>query len=269
MSSLMITGAVVGILLLFLMIVILLQVRERASDERVRQVNVLAARYRMMRRLLDELPLSYIAKPIRVRLLERIIETCRQRGALEKTQEFHADIAQAQAELALAKEMTVQTDEPALIHDEQKALEVRSQLKQLFQFIESEQQEGRLDAKTATQNLARTAFLMARTLADLHITRAREAQANRKYRVAIECYHSAIDAMKKLQEHKQAQQLILHYQKQIKELDRLANAELEAQNLGKKPVEDIQSSEGASALSAKLDKLMSEEEKWKKKQAYD
>src|SRR5690606_41378923 len=62
---------------------------------------------------------------------------------------------------------------------------------------------SRLDAKTAAQNLARTAFLMARTLADLHITRAREAQTNRKYRVAIECYHSAIDAMKKLQDHKQ------------------------------------------------------------------
>src|SRR5690606_10900255 len=121
MSSLMITGTVVGILLLFLMIVILLQVRERASDERVRHVNALAARYRMMRRLLDELPPSYIAKPIRVRLLERIIETCRQRGSLEKTQDFHTDIAQAQAELANAKELVVQADEPALIQGEKKA----------------------------------------------------------------------------------------------------------------------------------------------------
>jgi len=267
MSSLMITGTVVSILLLFLLIVILLQVRERASDERVRQVNALAARYRMMRRLLDELPPSYISKPIRVRLLERIIETCHQRRALEKTQDYHTDITQAQAELAKAKEITNQADEPALIQGEQKAQEIRSLLKQLFHFIENEQQEGRLDAKTAVQNLARTAFLRARTLADLHITRAREAQANRKYRVAIECYHSAIDAMKKLQEHRQAQQLILFYQKQIKELDRLANAELEAQNLGKKTPEAAP--DGASSLSEKLEQLMSEEEKWKKKQAYD
>lgn len=267
MSSLMITAAVVGVMLISLMVVILIQIRERAADERVRHINTLAAKYRMMRRMVEELPSSYISKPVRVRLLERIIETCRQLAVLEKTQDFQADIAWAKAELAKAKEISATGEEHAVIQGEQKVLEIRNHLKQLFHFIESEQQEGRLDAKTALQNLTQTAFLIARTQADLHITRAQEAQANRKYRVAIECYHNAIDSMSKLQDNPQAQKLMLHYQKRIRELDKLASEELVAQNLGQKTQQ--QTTEGASPLSEKLEQLMSEEEKWKKKQAYD
>ena len=112
-----------------------------------------------------------------------------------------------------------------------------------------------------------TAFLIARSVADVYVTKAHAAESTGKYRVAIEQYHNAIDAMDKAQNSPLAQDCILQYRKKIKQLDKLASEQLAAKTAVEKPV--VTQDENDNKLVEQWDRLMTEEDQWKKKKDYD
>ncbi|WP_369602253.1 hypothetical protein AAIA72_04620 [Hahella sp. SMD15-11] len=134
-------------------------------------------------------------------------------------------------------------------------------LEVLYRFIDRQRQRKRIDPATARKHLEQTAFLMAKTLADVHTYKAKAAADAGKPRIAIHHYHDAIAAMMKIKSNPLAKKHILIYKKRMDELEKQA-AELVRQQLPEKEPK-------AAKLDEEWNKVLSEDESWKKKQTYD
>lgn len=270
MSSSMITVSVTGAVLLFLMIIFLLQMRERMRDERVRQVNNLIETVLRIRRMLTDIPPGFISKAIRIRLLERSIEIIGMLKSLDKRERENmaAELRLSTAELEEAQRASFD-EQPAPIQSEEQAMEVRKLLKLLYRFIETEHQEGRLDTQVARDNLAQVSFLISRTLADVFVSRALALQTEGKYRAAIDQYHNALEALSKSRVPHLVQPYISAYRQKIKELDQMASQSAQNKSKAQSIAAAAAAADQSNKLSEQWERIMSEEDKWKKKQAYD
>ncbi len=268
MSSSLIAIIIISTIVALLALVFLIQMRQRVQDDRVRLVNTLVDRRHRLRDILDQLPPSYISPAIRIRLLERLIETSEALAAIRKNAVSGDDLQNLNAELSAAREQTHPNSHEVVIPNEQRAKEIRTLLKGLYRFIEVEKQEHRLDGAVAQQNLRDTSFLIARTAADFQVSQAKRAINQGKLRVAIDYYHNAIDAMAKLHEHPEAYQRLLEYRRIAKELDREASTD--ADKVIEPQAEPVPvREEDPNVLSEQWDRLVSEEDKWKKRKSYD
>ncbi len=274
MSSSMIAVAVISTILGLLVLVFIVQMRQRVQDDRIRLIHTLVDRRHRLREILDQLPPFYISPAIRIRLLERLIKTAEALLAIQKNAISGEDLQQLNAELSAARLHPTPDHGEITIPTAQRAKEIRSLLESLYRFIETEKQEHRLEGPIAQHNLAQTSFLIARTGADFHASRAKTAIKEGKLRLAIDHYHNAIDAMAKLQGHPQAHQHVLNFRNVIKELDRRASAN-SSTNDNATPRAEPQAEptpmaeDDPNLLSEQWDRLVTEEDNWKKRKSYD
>ncbi|MBU6950714.1 hypothetical protein [Hahella sp. HN01] len=259
MSATNITALIGGVIILVLLLIYLGQWREKAKDARQRQLNALLDRLRLLKALATGLPPQYAAKDIRLLVVARAQETIKELANLGHRGDHES---QAEEWEVIKENINSQADFPQLDLQNQAVMqEVRKLLKGLYKFIEVQVKKGRIEKKAGVKHLLNTQFLIVRSLADSHVNKAKHALATNRPRVAIHHYHDAIEALGKIEKNPLAQKSMLIYRQRIKELEKLAT---EAAQTKSEAV-----AEGSDRLSAQLDKMMTEEEKWKKKQSYD
>jgi len=197
------------------------QARERARIEKIRKTNLLTERHRRMQQLLYELPPQYLNNELRIMIAERAVETVNELINIQHDPRLEKYLEE---DLQFLNELRVKNPKfkAVPIQNEAKAKEVRGTLEVLYNFIESQHKNKRLNASNTKKYLDHIRLSVCQSKADLFACKA-ESASKTKPRVAIHNYHSAIDAYKELPQHPQAQKAITLYRAKIKALEELAN----------------------------------------------
>ena len=261
MSATYITAIIGGIIITIMLLIYLHQWREKSKDARQRQLNNLLDRSRRLQRMATGIPSNYLPKEIGFMIVSRAIDTLKELESLGQKDRLKERLEEWEViKQGMDSGNLVPPIDPK---NEAAQSELRKDLKLLFKFIDAQIKKGRLDKKLGARHLLQTQFLVSKTLADSHVVKAKEAHRAEKFRVAIHHYHDAIQAYAPLEKNALAQKTIASYRMHIKELDKFATDASKS-----KSAQPVQGTQG-NTLGAKLDEMMDEEEKWKRKQNYD
>lgn len=259
MSSITIAAIVGGGIIAVILVVYLQQYRQRAADAKRRMVNTLQDRHRQYTLMASSLPAPFISPEVKAILAKRAIATLEELGQLGSPSEYQDQIEEWKTYADNAGKEN-QTVKPAV--NGAAVQEIRRLLKVLYRFIESQIKKGRLDKASGARNLENTLYLIGKVLADAHVVKAKSALKAGRFRVAIHHYHDAIAAYSQIPNNALAKKTVVLYRQQIKDLEKQATEALEAKSGATKASAD-------DKLSAQLDDMVSKEDTWKKKQAYD
>lgn len=260
MSSITIAALVGGGIIAVILLVYISQYRQRTADTRQRLVNTLQDRHRQFALISSSLPPAFISPEVKAVLATRAISTLEELGRLGRPSDYQDQIEEWKTYLDNANNPP---EGNKTIANGAAVQEIRRLLKVLYRFIESQMKKGRLDKATGTRNLENTLYLMAKVLGDAHVVKAKAALKSERYRVAIHHYHDAVAAYAKLPNNALAQKTVLLYRQQIKELEKQATTALQSKNA------TATSQTTDTRLAAQMDEIVSKEDTWKKKQAYD
>ncbi|OZG73716.1 hypothetical protein BTA51_07835 [Hahella sp. CCB-MM4] len=262
MSATYITAIIGGIIITVLLLTYVHQWREKSKDARQRELNTLTDRSRRLRRIAIGIPSQYMPKEIGMLLVSRGQETLKELAGYG----YKEGLTEKMEEWEIIKQGTQKGDLVPMPNpqDESSQVELRKNLQLLFKFIEAQVKRGRIDKKLGTKYLLQTQYLLAKTLAESHSIKAKQAHKAGKLRIAIHHYHDAVHAFNKLENNPLAQKTIAAYRLRIKELDKLAT-----QESATKSQQGAAPSSAGNKLSSQLEEMMDEEEKWKRKQNYD
>lgn len=237
-------------------IIVLSQMRERARIERARRVTALEDSYKRAHRLLTEIPGQYLTRELKLLLINRIEEICRELEGLKSD----LPVSQWRQEAQTLKQQVADgTDErmPTKIDSPEKSSQVKDLLQNLFKMIEALHKSGRIDNATAKKNLKHVLFLVHKTHADMHVFQARDYIRQNEIRKAIHAYHLASTEMGKSRDNPLAVKAVKSFRTRIKELE----ASLAAGGT-------TEPQEKQQRLDKEWDNFLHEDE-WKKKADYD
>jgi hypothetical protein len=261
MSATTIAAVTAGFIIAGLLLIYLYQWRQRTNDERRRQVSNLANRVKRLDTLARSIPAQYIDKKIHLLLVQSGTDAIKKLNELEPRKK-HGTSPEAFALLADSIK-SGQFIAPAIDPSNEKSgKELRQNLQTLFKFIEKLAKSGRIDKKFANQQLIKTQYFLAKSLADAHVKRADLAEKEQKLRIAIHHLHDAITAYSKAAKNPLAQQSITKYRQRIAQLEVAANKLSQAKTAGS-------AKSNANSLSDQLEELEGKEAEWKRKQDYE
>jgi len=238
-------------------IIVISQMRERAKIERARKVTALEDSYNRTHRLLNEIPGQYLTQDLKLLLINRIEEICRELSGLRSD----LPVSQWQSDArALKQQVTEGTDQrpPVKIDSPDRSAQVKDLLQNLFKMIEGLHQSNRIDSPTAKKNLRHVLFLIHKTHADMHVYQARDHVRKQEFRKAIHAYHLASTELGKSRDNPLANSAIKSFRTRIKELEALLAD-------GK----TSESQESQNKLDREWDTFLHDDEAWKKKADYD
>lgn len=261
MTTIAIIGLLALLLITGLVLVVVSQMREKARVEHMRRVKALEDGHSLLRRFIDELPNSFLDKPLRRLILQRALELAGQLRELNAPGNPKA--LEDADQTALSALEAGQIDGPGELpmNDQARVKEIRHLLQMLFRFVERQKNAGRISADVARQHMVNILFLVHRVYADLMVYQAREHEQAKRYRKAIHCYHLAASELEKSKDHSSAADLVNRYRERIKELNRLAN--------GEDPGAERREAVMPSSVNREWEEFINEEEAWKKKADYD
>lgn len=258
MSTPIIISIIILIILVSIVLVFIGQAREKAKIEKIRKVNSLQDRYRRLKRLAEELPAQYLAKEIKILVLERSIDSLRELSALQGDSFKYEESLQADLELLNTLKEAEYKPKSAPITDEAQAKEVQSLLEILQKFIEAQKKKGFIEASSAKKHIQLIAYYTAKSKADFYANKAKANISKDKLRLAIHNYHNAITELEAVKTLTVAQKTIKAYRIKIKELDKLADDKKAVKEDKPESIDD----EWKSFVG-------DDEDPWKKKNAYD
>lgn len=239
-----------------IIIIVASQIRERARIERARKITTLEDNYKRANRLLSEIPGQYLTSDLKLLLIKRIEDTCRELQAVKSEKPVDEWLNAAQQ---LRKKVTDNEDQrpPTKIDSPEKSSYVKELLQNLFKMIEGMHKAGKIDAATAKKNLKFVLFLVHKTHADLHVFQARDYVKQNQIRKAIHAYHLASTEMGKSRENPMAMKAVKSFRTRIKELEAMKGDEAHGSV-----------AEGPSSLDKEWDTFLHDDE-WRKKADYD
>ncbi|PIE43742.1 MAG: hypothetical protein CSA50_03835 [Gammaproteobacteria bacterium] len=261
MSNSIAISIIVFIIFGSIVIIFVAQAREKAQLAAARRANVLADRYRRLQRILDDIPNQYLAKEIRLLLLERSVETLEQIKKLKGDAfRFQRQLDADQQSIENLKNGDVkETAEP--IADEEKVNEVRTLLQTVISFLESQRQKGNISSQLASAQSDKLRYYIVKSKADLYENRANAAIKLGRLRVAIHNFQSAITELEAIASIATAQDAIAAFRIKINEIEkRIAEEEDTAK---------VKSETEKRAADKEWDNYIGGEEEWKKKNTYD
>jgi len=258
MSGTTITFAIFGALCVFIGVVWLGQMRERARIEKIRKTNALTERHNRMQRLLHELPPQYLNNELRIMITERSIETINELSSLKNDDQLKQQMTQEQEFLKNLRENSPKF-KAVIVKNEAKAKDVRVLLESLSRFIQNLNKRKRLDGSSTKKYLSHIDFSICQSKADLFTARAEAASKAEKPRVAIHNYHNAIEAFKNLTNNPQATKTVAQFKAKIKSLEQSA--------------EQQKGTQGNALESAgenkEWDKFLKDDDDWQRKNDYE
>ncbi|MCP5206680.1 MAG: hypothetical protein H7A01_05720 [Hahellaceae bacterium] len=257
MSAPVIITIIVVIIAVSIALIFIGQARERAKIERIRRANTLQDRCRRLKRLTTDLPPQYLAKELKILIIERSIDTLNELKQLQKADFKHgATLQDEESSLELLKQSTEKPQAVPIV-DEVQAKEVQGLLEALQKFVEAQRKKGNIDNASAKKHIQHITYYAAKSKADYYANKAKANIQLKKWRLAIHQYHSAIAELEPLKALTVAQKAIQAYKVRIKELDNLAEEEKKV---------------AAAKPEEKPDEWKSfigDDDQWKKKNAYD
>ena len=259
MSGTTITFAIFGALCVFIGVVWLGQMRERARIEKIRKTNALTERHNRMQLLLHELPPQYLNNELRIMVTERSIETINELSSLKSDDRLKQQVAQEQEFLKNLREKNPKF-KPVIVKNEAKAKDVRVLLESLSRFVQNQNKRKRLDGNSTKKYLSHIDFSICQSKADLFTARAEAAEKAEKPRVAIHNYHNATDAFKNLTNNPQAAKTVALFKTKIKALEQ--SAEQQKGTKGEAPESAGDNKEWDSFLK-------NDDDDWQKKNDYE
>ncbi len=245
-----------AIVTLSIVIIVVSQMRERARIERVRKMTAIEDTYRRAYRLLDELPGQYLTADLKLLLIRRMEDACRELIALKSdlpVNEWLDSVRQLRDKIQNNDDQRP----PVKIDSPDKSNYVQELLQSLFKMIEAMHKAKQIDGPTAKKNLKFVLFLVHKTHADLHVFQARDFVKQNQIRKAIHAYHLASTEMGKSRDNPLAVKAVKSFRIRIKELEALE---------GNMPEEKAEGSQ--SKLDREWDTFLHDEE-WRKKADYD
>lgn len=239
-----------------IVIIVASQMRERARIERARKITALEDSYKRANRLLDEIPGQYLTSDLKLLLIKRMEEACKELQALKSDQPVGDWLNAAQT---LEKKIRANEDQrsPVKIDSPEKSSYVKELLENLFKMIEGMHKAGKIDSATAKKNLKFVLFLVHKTHADLHVFQARDYVKQNQIRKAIHAYHLASTEMGKSRDNPMAMKAVKSFRTRIKELEAMKGDEQQGA-----------SADGQSRLDREWDTFLHDGE-WQKKADYD
>jgi type II secretory pathway pseudopilin PulG len=246
----------VAVVIISIVIIVLSQVRERARIERARKITGLGDTYNRANRLLSEIPGQYLTTDLKLILLKRMEDACKELAGLKSSLPIE-NWQEANQQLKNNILKNRDTRPPLKIDSPEKSTYVKELLENLFKMIEAMHKAGRLDTNTARKNLKYVLFLVHKTHADLHVFLARDFVKQNEIRKAIHAYHMASTEMGKSRDNPLAMKAVKSFRTRIKELETLGTD-------GK----DLPNVDSGSKLDREWDGFLQDDE-WKKKADYD
>lgn len=244
------------VVLASIVIVVTSQLRERAKLERARKVTALEDAYNRTNRLLGEIPGQYLTQDLKLLLINRIEEICRELASVKSA----LPVAQWLSEAQNLKQQIMEGKDqrPSVkIDSAEKSAYVKELLQNLFKMIETLHKNGRIDNATAKKNMKFVLFLVHKTHADLHVFQARDYIRQNQIRKAIHAYHMASTELGKSRDNPLALKAVKSFRIRIKELEAMTTEGV--------PTE---SKEKQHRIDKEWDSFMHDDE-WKKKADYD
>lgn len=261
MSAIVLSAGGVGLLITFLLVVYLTQIRRRNADEKTRRIKRLSGQQKAVTALIRSIPSPYIDKKVLALLVQTKKEFVQQIKAIDPQGNYNVQLEECavMGEAIKSGQAIAPVVDPA---NEQSGKELRQNLKKLFKFIENNSKKGRMDKKFASQQLHNTQLHIAQSLADAHGHRAKAAEKGNKFRVAIHHLHDGIEVLAKVAHQPQAKRKIELFQQSIAALEAKAQKHSNAK-VGKVPENT------ANSLNNQLEELQKEEDEWRRKQDYE
>lgn len=256
MDTTMIVLLLAAIVTVSIVIIVGVQMRERARIERARKITALEDAYKRSSRLLSELPGQYLTNELKLLLIRSMEDSCRSLVSLKSG----SDVAAWQASTAELRRKVENNDDqrtPVKIDSPDKSNYVQELLQNLFRMIEGMHKAGQIDAPTAKKNLKFVLFLVHKTHADLHVFQARDHVRQNQIRKAIHAYHLASTEMGKSRDNPLALKAVKSFRTRIKELEAM-----------EKDGQQSHHEEGQSKLDREWDTFLHDDE-WRKKADYD
>lgn len=252
----MIVLLLAAIVFISIVIIVASQMRERARIERARKITALEDNYNRASRLLSEIPGQYLTTDLKLLLVKRMEETCKDLQALKSDQPVNDWLNAARQ---LEKKIRDHEDQrsPIKIDSPEKSSYVKELLQNLFKMIEGMHKAGKIDNATAKKNLKFVLFLVHKTHADLHVFQARDYVKQNQIRKAIHAYHLASTEMGKSRDNPMAMKAVKSFRTRIKELESM-----------KEDDKHGSTAEGQSRLDREWDTFLHDDE-WRKKADYD
>lgn len=246
------------IVLVSILLIVVSQMRERARIERARRITALEDSFNRTNRMLNEIPGQYLNQELKLILVNRIEEICRELASLNPD----LPVARWQGEASSLKQQIVDgTDQraPQKVDSPEKSSYIKELLESLFKMIEALHKSGRIDQARARKNLKYVLFLIHKTHADMHVFQARDLMRQNEIRKAIHAYHLASTEMGKSRDNPLAIKSVKSFRLRIKALEAML----------------VEGSAGTTEAGEKQHKLDKEwdsflhEKEWKKKADYD
>jgi hypothetical protein len=256
MDTTMIVLLLAAVVIISIIIIVASQIRERARIERVRKTTALEDTYNRAKRLLSDIPGQYLTSDLKLLLIKRMEESCRELKALKSEQALSEWLSTTQQ---LKKQVMDNEDRrpPVKIDSPEKSNYVQDLLQNLFKMIESMHKAGKIDSATAKKNLKFVLFLVHKTHADLHVFQARDYVKQNQIRKAIHAYHLASTEMGKSRDNPMAMKAVKSFRTRIKELEAMEVGETSGST-----------ADGQSRLDREWDTFLHDDE-WRKKADYD
>ncbi|SEI72015.1 hypothetical protein SAMN05421831_10892 [Allopseudospirillum japonicum] len=248
-----------GSLVIALGMIFFVYARQRAEQkriERARRVRLLGDRARQLQFLIDEIPPHYLDHDFRIFLARQVVDFLREQSELDPKD------ARAQKNLDAAEEHALVVESGKNLNnkpitDIQTANVVRRNLKNLHKYILGQYQDRKIPQVSAQSYLKQIKSAFTKSILEVYSHAAETAQNAGKLRVAIIHYKRIINELNKQNAAGEYNDTILNCKRRIDRLEQeVAMQEANAKNQN-------------NQLSQGLDKMLEEEDTWKKKQVYD
>jgi len=258
MSSVIILGVVLSLALGLIFIVYSKQSAEKRRIEHIRHLRALGDRARNLMFLMEEIPAHYLDQNMRVFLARSIVELFQQQYDAEQDSKVAKHLENANRMLEFASNNKNVSTVP--VTDIQTANNVRRNLKMLHKHITVQYQEKKISHAVAQGFLKQLRKAFAQTIIEVYVSSGKKAERESKPKIAALHYRRVISEMGKNNQSGDYTDQILAVKKRIDALDEAANKQEQQERLeGQK----------SDQLTTELEKMVEEEDQWKKKQVYD
>lgn len=259
MSSVIILGVVLSLALGLIFIVYSKQAAEKKRIDHIRYLRSLGDRARNLMFLMEEIPAHYLDQNMRIFLSRSVVELFQQQYEADPDDKVAKHLENAKQMLEFAtKNKNVST---VPVTDIQTANNVRRNLKLLHKHISVQYQEKKISHGAAQGFLKQLRKAFAQTIIEVYVSAAKKSEREMKPKIAAIHYRRVISEMGKNNQGGDYTDQILATKRHIDELEEAAAKQEQQQRL--------EGQQTGDQLTKEFDKMMEEEDQWKKKQVYD
>ncbi|WP_417597392.1 hypothetical protein [Oceanospirillum sp.] len=258
MSSVIILGVVLSLALGLVFIVYSKQAAEKKRIEHIRYLRSLGDRARNLMFLMEEVPAHYLDQNMRIFLSRSVVELFQQQYEADPDDKVAKHLENAKQMLELATKNKNVSAVP--VTDIQTANNVRRNLKLLHKHVSVQYQEKKISHAMAQGFLKQLRKAFTQTIIEVYISAGKKAEREMKHKIAALHYRRVISEMGKNNQGGDYTDQILATKRRVDELEESA-AKQEQQ-------ERLEGQQG-DQLTKELEKMVEEEDQWKKKQVYD